>query len=75
MPPHFWVDPRGVVLEFCKAFRIFIFVILCKILRSPFQNNHLDCFVHCVRLPFIWVFQKQKGQPMAALLLLVEQDC
>ena len=42
---------------------IFLFkVVRRQSLRSPFQNNHLGCFVHCVRIPFIFS-QSKNGTP------------
>ena len=52
---------EGFVLEFCKAFQIGFAVMLCKILRSPFQNNTPCCFVHCVRIPVYNLTKKQEA--------------
>ncbi len=56
----FW-QREGFVLDFCSTFRILSYVTFRKNLRSPFQNNTPCCFVHCVRIPFIFSRKSKKA--------------
>ena len=59
--PFLEYSREGFVLDFCSTFWILSFVTFRKNLRSPFQNNHLGCFVHCVRIPIYILTKKQES--------------
>ena len=60
---------EGFVLHFCSTFRIEFYVMFCKNLRSPFQNNTPCCFVHCVRIPFIFSPKQKRDAVWRPVLL------
>ena len=64
----FWLGCRDFALDFCSTFRICFNVMFRKNLRSPFKNSALCCFFHCVRIPFIYPQQKNKGYQMVSFV-------
>ena len=71
---YFFGGGKGFALEFCKAFRIGFYIMLCKILRSPFQNNHSGCFVHCVRIRIVILTKNKKHPPKRMLLVFWRRE-
>ncbi len=62
----------GIVLGFCKAIFIIVSFLLCKILRSPTQNNSPGCFVSAFDSPPFFLHQNNRGVLAYAPVILVD---